>query len=229
MIPTVQNVDDVPARAAELFEECLLDAVRDRGRFTAALPGGGTPRPMYRLLAHRPDLPWNRVHVFVGDERFVPDTHADSNFGAIRRLLLDHVPIPPDHVYPWPILETPEESAEAYAATLDRTLRGEPLDLSLLGLGPDGHTAGIFPGTGSAESGAATLAARPVGQEHARLSMTPRRLGESRVAAFLVSGAEKREALEALLADEGNRERHPARAIAAVERLLVITDLGVAG
>ena len=225
MIPTVQIVGDVPARAAELFGDCLLGAVRDRGRFTTALPGGGTPRPMYRLLADRPDLPWDRAHVFVGDERFVPEVHPDSNFGAIRDLLLDHVPIPADHVHPWPILEEPESSAEAYAATLDSTLRGMPLDLVLLGLGRDGHTAGIFPGTGKAGSGAATVVSRPEGQEHTRLSMTPRRLAESRVVAFLVAGAEKREALDALLADEGDRERYPGRAIAALEQLLVITDL----
>ena len=225
MIPTVESVPDVAARAAEVFEETLLTAVRERGRFTTALPGGRTPRPLYRSLARRPDLPWSRVHLFVGDERFVPDTHPDSNFGAIRELLLDHVPIPPDQVHPWPILERPEASAEAYAATLDAELRGRPFDLALVGLGADGHTAGIFPGTGAAASQGATVATRPAGQEHARLSMTPRRLSESRVAAFLVTGAAKRDALRALLADDGDRDRHPARAVAAIDRLLVITDL----
>lgn len=222
-------MDDVAERIERLFADTLLEAVRERGRFTVTLPGGRTPQPAYRRLSERADLPWDRVHVFVGDERFVSETHGDSNFGMLREVLLDHVPVPTDQVHPWPILETPEASAEAYAATLEATVRGQPFDLTLLGLGTDGHTAGIFPGTGTAGSNASTVASSPRGAQHARLSLTPRRLSESRTVAFLVTGEDKRPALDDLLSGEGDRERHPARAIAAIERLLIVTDLDPSG
>lgn len=227
MIPRIERVDDIAAHAAELFQETMLESVRERDTFAVALAGGTTPLPLYRRLAARADLPWDRARVFIGDERFVPADHADSNFGSIRSALLDHVPVDPDRVHPWPIQAEPEASADAYAAVLDQELAGAPFDLVLLGLGTDGHTAGIFPGTGTVHSHAATVASRPDGAEHPRLSMTPRRLSESRVAAFLVSGDDKRDALAGLLAEDGDREALPARAIAALERLVVITDLDV--
>lgn len=219
------RVEDVAEHAAAVFVETMLAAIRDRGRFTTALAGGNTPKPLYRLLATRRDLPWEHAHVFVGDERFVADTHADSNFGAIRATLLDHVDIPAGQVHPWPIEDDPSASATRYAATLDDAMRGQPFDLTLLGLGADGHTAGIFPNQGLTDASAATVAYDPAGTEHARLSLTPRRLSESRTVAFLVSGKEKRGALERLTAAEGDREQTPARAIAALERLLAITDI----
>lgn len=225
MIPRIVHVDDVAARAAELFVESLLASVRARDRFTVCLAGGGTPLPAYQRLAQRSDLPWDRVHAYLGDERFVPETDAASNFGSIRSTLLDHVPIPTDQVHPWPILADPEASVAAYARLLDETMGGRPFDLTLLGLGADGHTAGIFPHTGKTDADTAAVASRPDGVDHARLSMTPRRLSESRTVAFLVTGDEKRAALEALVAADGEREAIPARAIAAMDRLWVLTDL----
>ena len=229
MIPHIERVDDIAAHVAELFETTMRESVRERGSFVVALPGGTTPIPLYRRLATRGDLPWARAQVFVGDERFVPQHHVDSNFASIRSALLDHVPVDPERVHPWPIEDQPETSAAAYARVLDRELGGAPFDLVLLGLGADGHTAGIFPGAGTVDSHAATVASQPEGTKHPRLSMTPRRLSESRVVAFLVSGDAKRSALADLLAEDGDRERHPARAVAAQDRLLVITDLDVDG
>ena len=229
MIPEVQSVDDIHEHAEDLFQQIMRDSVRERGAFRVALSGGSTPIPLYRRLATRGDLPWERTHVFVGDERFVPQHHVDSNIASIRTALLDHVPVAPEHVHPWPIEAEPEGSATSYAEILDRELAGAPFDLVLLGLGEDGHTAGIFPGTGTVDSHAATVASTPAGTKHPRLSMSPRRLSEARTVVFLVSGDAKRTALADLLADEGDRERHPARAIAAHEQLLVITDLDLEG
>lgn len=229
MIPRVERVDDVAERAAELFVETLLASVRERDRFIVCLAGGRTPLPTYRRLAERADLPWDRVHVFVGDERFVSDTHPDSNFGSIRGALLDHVPVPAGQVHPWPILADPEASVAAYATVLDETLGGRPFDLTLLGLGADGHTAGIFPHAGKTDAKTAAVASRPDGDGHPRLSLTPRRLSESRTVVFLVSGEEKRDALQALLASDDEPETVPARAVAATDRLLVLTDLAVSG
>lgn len=224
---TIEYVEDIAAHGAALFADIMRTSVRERGRFRTALAGGTTPMPLYRRLAGRSDLPWDRTDVFIGDERFVPQNHVDSNFATIRSALLDHVPLQPERVHPWPIEEDAATSARTYAATLDRELGGAPFDLVLLGLGADGHTAGIFPGTGGAEAATATVAADPPGTNHPRMSMTPRRLSESRVVAFLVSGEKKRTALEGLLTEDGDRDALPARAITARDRLLVITDLAV--
>lgn len=206
----------------------MLASVRERDAFHLVLSGGTTPLPAYRRLAARPDLPWDRVHLWIGDERFVPDHHPDSNFRSIREHLLHHVPVDPDRVHPWPVLETPEESARAYGGAVQRELTAKPFDLVLLGLGADGHTAGIFPGTRTVASNETAVASRPADTKHARLSLSPRRLSEARTVAFLVAGEEKRPALEALIAVEGKREASPARAIAAIERLLVLADRAAA-
>ncbi len=224
--PEILHVHDVASAALELFEETLRSAVAARGRFVVALSGGSTPLPMYRALAARSDLPWHAVWVVWGDERYVPQDHPDSNAGAARKAFLDAVPVPEAQVLPWPHLATPEASASAYAATLRTALGDTPtLDLVLLGLGADGHTASLFPGTGAALEPALTLVVRPPDQVRTRLSLGAAALSRSRVVAFLVRGEEKRAALQATLNGAGELDRFPARAISALERLLVITDL----
>ncbi len=222
----LRHVDDVPRAAAELFEEVMRASVEARGRFVVTLSGGSTPLPCYRQLASRRGLPWRHTWVTWGDERFVPHDHPDSNAGAARKALLDSVPVPEAQVLAWPYLETPEASAELHAARLREALGGEPVfDLSLLGLGADGHTASLFPGTGSALRDELTLSVRPSVTAQARLSLSAPALSRSRVVAFLVEGEGKRTALEATLAGEGDLDRYPARAISALERLWVLTDL----
>lgn len=222
----IRSVPDVARAALALFEQVMRASVDARGRFVVALSGGSTPLPLYRTLARRTDLPWHATWALWGDERFVPLGHPDSNAGTAKHAFLDAVGVPPDQVLPWPHLATPEASAEAYADSLRGALGPEPaFDLTFLGLGADGHTASLFPGTGAALRSELTLVVRPEVTSGPRLSLGAPALSRSRVVAFLVTGAAKRAALEATLAAEGDLDRFPARAVSAVERGLVLTDL----
>jgi 6-phosphogluconolactonase len=177
-------------------------AERAQGRFAIALSGGSTPRRLYEVLGESPwrdRLPWDRVHWFWGDERFVPWDHPDSNYGMVRKALLGHVPAPTGNVHGVPYDGTPAEAARAYQATL-RAYYGaasldpaRPLfDVQLLGLGPDGHTASLFPGTAVLEERGRWVAEVIGAKEEARITLTYPALESSRHTAFLVAGAEKR-------------------------------------
>src|SRR5262245_16068181 len=140
----VDSRDALASSLARRFEAAVRDAVQARGRFGCALPGGSVAETFFPVLA-RLDLPWRQVHVFLGDERAVPESDPDSNLGLARRLWLDKVPV---IVHPMPA-DQPDLAAAAasYAAEL-RTALGDPprLDVALLGMGPDGHVCSLFPG-----------------------------------------------------------------------------------
>ncbi|HEX7004527.1 MAG TPA: 6-phosphogluconolactonase [Trueperaceae bacterium] len=225
-IRTVTSPDPA-AHAEEIVAEAVQRAVDERGRCFVALSGGRTPLALYRLLAQRRGLPWGQVELFWGDERFVPHDHPDSNAGALEDVLISKVPIPPGQVHRWPILESAGASARAYELTLrERTSEVPMFDIDLLGLGRDCHTASLFPEAQVLDSPGLTVATRaPDGQQ--RLSLTVPALSSSRLVLFLVTGEEKRPALMQLLAAEGDRDICPARAITALERLMVVTDLAV--
>lgn len=223
------GTDDLTASALRLFEDELRRSVSARGRFAVALAGGSTPRGLYRALAAHDDLPWQQVLVFWGDERFVPHDHPESNYRAAREAFLAALPIPPGNVHPWPEPGAGmglEQAAASYAETLRAVLGTRPVfDLQLLGLGDDGHTASLFPGTGAVRSSGLTVASRPEGVRQPRLSLTARALSDSRTVVFLVSGETKRRALAQTLAGAGDEDRYPARAVSALERLVWLTDL----
>jgi 6-phosphogluconolactonase len=228
--PDIRLVSDVAGAAAALFVDVMRRSVEARGRFVVALSGGSTPLPCYQALAHEQGLPWDSTWVVWGDERFVPQDHPDSNVGAARRAFLDQVGVPAQQILAWPYLATPEESAAAYATILREALGTEPiLDLTLLGLGADGHTASLFPGTGAARSDALTLAVRPATTSNPRLTLGATALSRSRVVAFLVQGERKRAALRATFDGDGDLDRYPARAVSALERLIVLTDVADRG
>src|SRR5262249_28498438 len=132
-------------------------AIASSGRFAVCCSGGSTPRRLYELLAQPPvakAFPWSRVHWFWGDERFVPHDRPDSNYGMVRALLLSKVPIPAGHIHPVPVDGlTPQQGADAYEKILrdycgaEALDAGRPLfDVTLLGVGDDGHTASLLPG-----------------------------------------------------------------------------------
>lgn len=227
----VRQVADVAAAAHEQVVEAVRGAVEARGRAVLCLPGGRTPLPLYRALAARVDLPWRRVWLLAGDERWVAPHHSDRNERAMDETLLAGTPIPEAQVLRWPWQEgmRPERSAADFEARLRAELDPQrPFDLTLLGLGADGHTAGLFPGTGGTRAPGWTTVTRPASQATARLTLTPRALSRSGRVTFLASGEEKLEALRALVAPaspDDDPEARPARAVQAQERLEVLTDL----
>jgi 6-phosphogluconolactonase len=198
--------------AAETIVDAATEAVAEHGRFTIALAGGSTPRATYTRLAqadYRERVPWNRTWVFFGDERCVPPDHPESNYRMASAALLSRVPIPPEQIFPMRgEVEDVEAAAADYIRTLGevfRTRRGElpRFDLILLGMGIDGHTASLFPG-----SPALKEVFRPVAAVHAAAAAVPQRLtltfpvlnAAARVT-FLVAGAEKARAVRVILGE----------------------------
>lgn len=239
--PEIIRVPDVAAAALPLVADALREAVATRGRASLVLAGGSTPTPLYRDLAGA-DLPWDRLHFLWGDERFVTYDRPESNAGTAITALLSRVPVPQSNVHPWPILATPAASAAAYRGAVEALLGPAPVfDVTLLGLGPDGHTASLFPGTRDAlrpELAFATTA--PAGMSVSdRLTFGAAALGRSRLVLFLVAGPDKLPALRATFGAEADPldlspplsaaarhelDRHPGRAVEALERLVVLTD-----
>ena len=215
----------------------LLTLRPSEGPLRIALSGGTTPRALYELLAQEPYrglLPWDRMHVFWGDERFVPPDSNLSNYRMAYTALLGHVPIPPGNIHPVQTDDvTPEESARLYQATLARVYGSTTLDptrplfdVNLLGLGTNGHTASLFPGTPAlTEQTAWALAVTPEG-EPTRITLTYPALNSSRHAAFLVAGANKRDVVARVRAHD---PAEPASLIAPVGQLHWFVDEAASG
>ncbi len=170
------------------------------GRLAVSLSGGSTPKLLYETLARAPwrDLvPWDRVHWFWGDERFVPPNDPASNQAMVNRAMLGRVPAPPENVHPVPTQGlSPAAAAAAYDAALRSFAAGAPgqplFDLVLLGLGTNGHTASLFPGEAVVEERTAWAAPVSPPNEPTRITLTWPPLENCRAAAFLVAGADKR-------------------------------------
>ena len=145
--------------AAELFIETTANAIASQGLCRVVLAGGSTPQALYTLLATEPysaRIAWDKIHIFFGDERCVPSEHPDSNYRKAKESLLTRVPLLPEHIYRIPTELDPEAAAQSYEETLlayfssrlDQPFRdAASFDLLLLGMGDDGHTASLFPGT----------------------------------------------------------------------------------
>jgi len=180
-------------------------ALAQPGRFSICLSGGSTPKLLYQTLAERQHFPWGRVHWFWGDELFVAQDDPLSYYRMVREALLDQAPIPAENIHPFPILATPADSALAYEQELqafygDTVLELPLFDVTLLGLGSDGHTASLFPGTPVLDEktrwAKEVLGAKP----EPRLTLTYPALNHSREVAFLVSGSDKQAILAELRA-----------------------------
>ncbi len=225
------DAESLAMGAAERVGEAARAAVDARGRFALALSGGRTPQRLYQLLAEGRGGPvdWSKVHVFWGDERCVPPDDPDSNYGMAWWTLLDHVPIPPDHVHRMRAEDAPDRAAASYEADL-RAFFGGPsaFDLVLLGLGPDGHTASLFPGSEALnEPFRWALPSRaPEGVEPAqRLTLTLPALNAAMQAMFLVTGAEKASVVTDILTDlDSAAARYPAARVRPAGRLLWLLD-----
>ena len=236
MIKVLNSPKDLARAAAEHFVARSSEAVAQRELFTVALSGGSTPKILFELLADpnepfRDRIPWSRIHFFWSDERHVPPDHPESNYRMANEALLSHVPITQSNVHRVPS-ENPD--AAAAAAEYERTvveITGQSLpqlDLILLGLGSDGHTASIFPGSHVLHETERLIAAPWVEKlQTYRITMTLPLLNKGASVVFLVSGSEKTKIVKEIF--EGS-ETFPAQAIEPANgELLWMLDEDAAG
>lgn len=231
-VPANVEVAKDPEALAHRAAGWITDlAAASRDRFALCLSGGSTPRRLYQLLAESPyrdALPWDRIHWFWGDERFVPWDHPDSNYGMVRAALFGRAPVPPGNIHGVPTDGTPADAAAAYERVLKSYYGSESLDparalfdVEILGLGPDGHTASLIPGTSVLEERHRWVAEVIGGRPEPRITLTYPALESSRQTAFLVAGAEKREILSRALAGD---QAFPAARIRPVGELIWFAD-----
>ncbi len=201
------DANSLARAAAEYFVTLAAEAITARGRFVVALSGGSTPRATYTLLASTefaPRVDWARVQVFWGDERCVPPDHPESNYALARETLLDHVPLPEGNIHRIRAELDPRRAAALYQEELEAVLGTEGrFDLVLLGIGADGHTASLFPGTLALEEKTRWVVENYVESLSAwRVTLTLPVLNAARQVTFLLSGAPKAETLARVRAGE---------------------------
>jgi 6-phosphogluconolactonase len=212
------DLEALSRAAAAAFVDVAEAVVATGTACNVGLSGGRTPRTLYRLLAEeRERILWRSVHVFWGDERCVPRDDPRSNFRMVREALLDHVPIPRGHVHPIPVeMPDAEHAAQAYEAVLRAHFgEGYPrFDLLLLGMGADGHTASLFPGSPALREAVRSVAAvAPPAAPSVRVTLTLPALSNATRVWFLVAGTEKASALARVLAGQATLETHPAAGV----------------
>ncbi|MGD8490479.1 MAG: 6-phosphogluconolactonase [Anaerolineae bacterium] len=201
------------AKAAERFAAAAQEAAPSRGRFGVALSGGSTPRALFRVLASEPyqgQIPWAQTHIFWGDERCVPPNDPNSNYYLAHETLLGHISIPPENIHRIRGELEPEAAARAYDRELQDVYCGPRprFDLVLLGLGRDGHTASLFPGSPAlheAEQLAVAVQAEYEDRPAQRVTLTLPAIKTARQVLFLVAGADKSEIVRAVLEGPGGQ------------------------
>ena len=204
-------------RALEVTLSKIQTAIQERKLCTIALSGGSTPEPLYEAIATQ-DLPWDKIHVFWGDERYVPPDHPDSNELMARRAWLDRVDIPAGNIHPIPTDEADPAVAarkcEEHLEQFFQTQKGDfpAFDLILLGMGDDGHTASLFPHTEALQVRERLIT---VGNKDAkpRITFTAPLINQARCVIFVVAGANKRPALDQVFAPVADDLTYPSRLI----------------
>jgi 6-phosphogluconolactonase len=221
------DVNELSLRAAEAVARTLNDAVRLTRRCSLVLSGGNTPRTLYSLLASRfrEQIPWAHVHVFWGDERYVSPSDAHSNYRMAKDTLLDHVPCPASNVHPMPTHSSdPDAAARDYEATLRSYFSDAPpvFDLVLLGLGPEGHTASLFPGLSVlAEPTRWVRAVTAPADPPVRLTLTFPALTRAANVYFLVTCSNKARALHHILTGTADPNTFPAAGVRPASGTLI--------
>lgn len=219
MIRVFKTKEELSKAASEIFIETAKSAIAESGAFKVALTGGSSPESIYKLLAgedYVSEIDWSKVFIFWGDERWVPLNDESSNAGMAFNSLLKHVPIPSDQIFPmWESGSEPEKFAERYEELLRNQLGTEGrFDLILLGMGEDGHTASLFPGTKVlAEKERWVVAYYLEAQQMYRITMTEPLLNKAKKIMFMVFGAGKADALFEVLEGEKNEYVYPAQLI----------------
>jgi 6-phosphogluconolactonase len=234
------DIDALSRGALDQLLRVMQDSIEQRGRFAIALSGGHTPAKLYALWAESerraPQTPWDRVHLFWGDERYVARLDPLSNYRMTQETLISHVPIPPANVHRVPGPDdaaTPKEAAQAYEAELRKFFGIAPpaFDLQLMGLGVEGHTASLFPGSPALEEKERwVLAVQAPAKPPIRLTLTPPVLNQGRNTFFLVAGKDKREIIAALQSEpESSPSQYPAGRIRPPGPVLWFLDRAAEG
>jgi 6-phosphogluconolactonase len=236
VIGRIEILPEPGALARRVAEWMTAAALAANAPFRVSLSGGSTPKALYGLLASedfRDRFPWRRVFWYWGDERFVPHDHPESNYRMVREAMLAKAPVPPENVHPIPADGTPEDAARRYERTLQEAYGAAVLDparplfdVTLLGLGADGHTASLLPGEPVLEERARWVAVVAHGRPEVRITMTYPVIESSRRVAFLVAGPDKASVLRTIRA--GDR-RLPAARLRPSGELFWFVDRAAAG
>ena len=243
MKPSIElftDADELASGAAQRIVDHSRKAISTSGRFTIGLSGGSTPKRLYKLLAdenqiYRDQMSWDRIHFFWTDERHVPPDDSDSNYRMVNEAMLSHLPVPASNIHRMLAEKINAQGvADDYEAELTEFFDFEPddvprIDLVLLGMGADGHTASLFPGSTVLQEKDRLVVAPWVEKLKVnRLTMTLPVLNNADAVLFLVSGSDKAEMLTEVL--EGPDSRYPAQLIKPVDgqlTWLVDKDAGV--
>lgn len=252
MVRIHEDLDALSGAAAEEIVAAAERAVRERGRFTMSLAGGSTPRRLYEMLAtaYRDRIPWNATHIFFGDERCVPPTDRASNYHMANEALLSRVPIPDAQVHRIRGELAPLEAAREYGRLLRREFDAlhateqarsgsasaslaQTFDIALLGVGPDGHTASLFPGSPALHErkhwAMEVEAPDYIAPPRERVTLTFPALNASRAVIFLVAGEEKQGVVEEILgADTTLASSYPAAHVHGAQRTVWLLDRAAA-
>lgn len=230
-MPHIHRFPDKDALAQAAAARFVEMASATAGNFTVALPGGSTPLPLYEQLASyniSAQINWSNVHVFFGDERAVPPTHPDSNYGQAQTTLLGHVPIPLENVHRIHGELGAEAAAKRYGEHLQDFFDGGPptFDLHILGMGDDGHTASLFPHVSAAlhERKHRAVATADANHPHPRITMTPWAISAAHNVLVLVSGENKAEMLRTVLQGPFNPDAYPIQHIKPTGSLIWYVD-----
>jgi len=230
-----RDASAVSRALADIFVEISQTASADRGRFSVALSGGNTPRAAYELLAESPacdDVCWSDTYVYFGDERCVPPDDSQSNYHMAQETLLSKVPLPPKNVHRMRGEVDPKQAAEEYARVLVDDLGPTPqLDLVMLGMGPDGHTASLFPGNNpETDSDKLVRAVYAETQQMWRITLTPKVINAARNVVFAAEGATKAGTLAAVREGPYNPLQYPSQIVSPTNgRLIWLVDESAAG
>ena len=223
-IQIVDNGDAVSLSAAEMMVSLALETLKTKDSFAVALSGGSTPKNMFSLLASdetlRNRMPWDRIHFFWGDERHVPPDHEESNYRMTREAMLDIAPVPPENIHR---IRAENHDAGRAAEEYEQELRDffklergqlPRFDCVLLGMGPDGHTASLFPGTKALQERERLVVSNWVDKfQSFRITMTVPVLNNADRVIFLVSGENKAEPLRTVLEGEKQTDLFPSQLI----------------
>lgn len=222
---------DLVDAAAEMVIGLLEQAVHKRGEAHLALSGGGTPRPVYERWAQPPlsdAIPWGKIHIWWADERCVPAGDPESNYRLAAEAFLDKLPIPTDHIHRMPGELSPEDGAVAYAAELKKFAASHELwprfDACILGMGTDGHTASLFPGSinmGEVTRPTLGVSADYDGRPAERITLTPLVINAARTAIVLATGAGKASMLAQVFGSDDDPVRRPIERIRPLDGDLV--------